>query len=163
MPSVFCEQPMLPHPALFNADWADRYAVIIPLSGLSALKAAQIALDRPPRWVGRLLAMRNMIVAPFGLRSAAMPAGQAGSVGAFPIVSERNEQVVLGFDDKHLDFRIVIDVAAGGESGTKVSVTTLVQRHNIFGRLYILVVTPFHKLIVRTTLARFFDPALVTR
>ncbi|MBC7151677.1 MAG: DUF2867 domain-containing protein [Rhizobium sp.] len=163
MADVFPEDPALPHPALLQADWADRYAVISPEQGMPAIRAAQLALGQSPAWVRRLLDLRNRLVAPFGLKAAEMKLGEAGSVGAFPIVSERDEQVVLGFNDSHLDFRIVIDVASAGAAGSRVSVTTLVDRHNAFGRLYILAVTPFHRLIVKTTLGRLADPAVVSR
>lgn len=163
MADVFPEDPALPHPALLQADWADRYAVISPEPAMPAIRAAQLALGQSPAWVRRLLDLRNRVVAPFGLKAAEMKLGEAGSVGAFPIVSERDEQVVLGFNDKHLDFRIVIDVASAGAAGSRVSVTTLVDRHNAFGRLYILAITPFHRLIVRTTLRRLADPAVVSR
>lgn len=101
-----------------------------------------------------LLALRNRIVAHFGLKSAELGIAQGERVGAFPVVSARYDQVVLGFDDRHLDFRIVLDVAPAGSHMCKVAITTLVQRHNSFGRFYILAITPFHKLIVRTMLAR---------
>lgn len=163
MPYIFSEEPALPHPALIEADWADRYAVISPERAMPAIRAAELALGQSPVWVRRLLGIRNRVVAPFGLRAAEMNPGEAGFVGAFAIVSERDDQVVLGFDDKHLDFRIVIEVASAGTAGSKVSVTTLVKRHNTFGRLYILAVTPFHRLIVKTTLGRLAGPPVVSR
>lgn len=162
MTHVFSEEPALPHPALIEADWADRYAVISPEGAMPAIRAAELALGQPPVWVRRLLSIRNRIVAPFGLRAAEMNRGEAGFVGAFAIVSERDDQVVVGFDDKHLDFRIVIEVASAGTAGSRVSVTTLVKRHNLFGRLYILAVTPFHGLIVRTTLGRLAGLTVVS-
>lgn len=44
---------------------------------------------------------------------------------------------MLGFDDRHLDFRIVVDLEEQ-ECRQLVSVTTLVRRKNLFGRLYLL-------------------------
>ncbi|MFC3161924.1 DUF2867 domain-containing protein [Ciceribacter thiooxidans] len=163
MTHVFSEEPALPHPALIEADWADRYAVISPERAMPAIRAAHWALGQSPVWVRGLLDIRNRVVAPFGLKAAETKPGEAGFVGAFAIVSERDDQVVLGFDDKHLDFRIVIEVASAGPAGSKVSVTTLVNRHNTFGRLYILAVTPFHRLIVRTTLGRLAGRPVVSR
>lgn len=163
MLDVFPESPALPHLALIEADWADRYAVITPERAMPAIRAAHLALGQSPVWARRLLDIRNRVVAPFGLKAADSKSGEAGSVGAFAIVSERDDQVVLGLDDRHLDFRIVIEVASAGTVGSKVSVTTLVKRHNTFGRLYILAVTPFHRLIVRTTLGRLAGPVVVSR
>lgn len=109
---------------------------------------------RSPRWVGLLLSLRNRIVGLFGLKSAELGIAEGQTIGAFPVVSARDDQVVLGFDDSHLNFRIVLDVTAAGAQARKIAITTLVERRNLFGRIYIFVITPFHKLIVRTLLAR---------
>jgi hypothetical protein len=39
-----------------------------------------------------------------------------------------------------------------------VTATTLVRTHNLVGRLYLLVITPFHRVIVRTMLAQAARP-----
>jgi hypothetical protein len=154
MSKVCFENLTLPHPALPLADWANRYAITIGLKSESALDLAHRLFGRSPRWVRLLLALRNRIVALFGLKSAELGIADDERVGAFPVVSVRYGQVVLGFDDGHLDFRIVLDVAPAGSHMCKVAITTLVERHNSFGRFYILAITPFHKVVVRTMLAR---------
>jgi len=144
----------LPHPALPAADWADCYVVSVKGADMRAIDAARRVLGSAPGWVRSLLALRNRLVGLVGLKSAELKVGTAGSVGAFPIVSESNGQVVLGFDDKHLDFRIVVDVRPNGGHGSLVAVTTVVARHNLGGRVYIAVITPFHKAIVKSLLNR---------
>jgi hypothetical protein len=54
------------------------------------------------------------------------------TVGAFPIISENVESVVLGLDDWHLDFRIVVEMQAH-VGGTRVRVATLVNSKHWFG------------------------------
>ena len=66
---------------------------------------------------------------------------------------------MLGFDDKHLNFRIIVDVKALDGKRRRVTATTLVHRNNLFGRVYLATVMPFHKLIVPTMLARVSDAA----
>lgn len=144
----------LPHPALPAADWADRYVVCIEEPELAAIDAARRILGSAPAWIHLLLALRNRLVVVAGLKSAELKIGAAGAVGAFPIVSESERQVVLGFDDRHLDFRIVVDVLPDDGQGSLVAITTVVDRHNLGGRVYIAVVTPFHKAIVRSLLNR---------
>ena len=95
----------------------------------------------------RLLALRNLVVRPLGLKTR-VEAGER--FGMFPVVASSPERVVLGFDDWHLDFRIVVDVVAG----RSVTLTTLVKRNNWAGRAYLALVMPFHKRIVLATLAR---------
>jgi Protein of unknown function (DUF2867) len=139
--------PRLPHPALAEADWADCYQLRIKDRDLTAMDAARLVLGHFPRWVRVLMAIRNTVVAPFGIKSStAHSPAEMEMVGVFPVVSQSVHQVVLGFDDRHLDFRAVIDVHNDG--GEKlVSVMTLVRRKNLFGKLYLPAIIPFHKLI----------------
>ena len=66
-------------------------------------------------------------------------------------MSETPARLVAGFNDKHLDFRVVVDVVASG-GGQRVTATTLVLTHNLLGRVYLAIILPFHRLIVRTLL-----------
>jgi Protein of unknown function (DUF2867) len=105
-----------------------------------------------PAWVGKLLSLRNALMAPFGLHTDEAPS-MGEKFGMFPVISTNDSRTVLGFDDKHLDFRIILDAAPVAGS-TKLTLSTAVRTHNIFGRAYLAVVMPFHKLIVRTMLGR---------
>jgi Protein of unknown function (DUF2867) len=105
-----------------------------------------------PAWVGRLLSLRNALMAPFGLHTDEAPsAGE--KFGMFPVISTSDARTVLGFDDKHLDFRIILD-AAPLAGATKLTLSTAVRTHNTFGKIYLAAVMPFHKVIVRTMLGR---------
>jgi hypothetical protein len=151
----------LPHPALPLADWADCYELLVTGQATTAISAAKRALGDFPAWVRALMWLRNAIVSPFGLKgSGAGPDNRAGMIGFFPIISQSSEQAVLGFDDTHLDFRIVVDVRQGGELAQRISVTTLVRRKILLGKIYIAVITPFHRLIVKTMLARLARPVM---
>lgn len=103
-------------------------------------------------WVRSLLKLRNVLVAPFGLKSSgAHEKTKLDLIGIFPVVSETPERLVAGFNDHHLDFRVVIDVAPSG-TGQQVTATTLVLTHNLLGRTYLALIMPFHRLVVRTML-----------
>ena len=69
-------------------------------------------------------------------------------IGIFPVVSETPERVVAGFNDRHLDFRVVVDVA-NANARQIVTATTLVLTHNWLGRTYLAIILPFHRLILR--------------
>jgi hypothetical protein len=138
-----------------GAQFSDAYQVEVAGRGLTAETAARAMLADSPAWVGQLMALRNLIVAPFGLKAARAGGGAGPAIGVFPIQSANPERVVLGFDDKHLDFRVVVDsAAAGAGSGGMVTATTLVRLHNGLGRAYLTLILPFHILIARTSLAR---------
>jgi uncharacterized protein DUF2867 len=137
---------------LNGADFADAFRVTIGGSALDARAAAMSMLGRSPRWVETLVSLRNLLVAPLGLKSSgAKDAGPRGMIGLFPVISETPEQLVAGFNDRHLDFRVVIDVAAAGD-GRQVTATTLVRTHNRLGRCYLAVIVPFHRLVVKALL-----------
>ena len=130
----------LPHPALPSANWADHLGVKSVTGPLTARQALDGMIANAPTWIGRLLALRNGLVRLAGLKAA--------NIGGFPVLSECEDQIVVGFDDSHLDFRLVIRVESQSTGLNQVSIATLVDRHNALGRTYIAVVTPFHKLIV---------------
>ena len=130
----------LPHPALPRADWADRFGVEGVAGPLTARQALERMTASSPRWIGRLMALRNRLVRLLGLKTAKMD--------GFPILAERPEEIIVGYDDGHLDFRLIIGVEPMAAGLNQVSIATLVDRHNALGRAYIAVVTPFHKAIV---------------
>jgi hypothetical protein len=160
---VIEQRVTLPHLDLPEADWADSYGVRVERSDLDPLDVARDLLGRAPRWGAVLLKIRNRIVGLFGLKSAELELTGQDRVGGFPVIAHDDRHVLLGFNDKHLDFRIVVAIEAEGAQYQHVSLTTLVQRHNLFGRVYILVITPFHKLIVKTFLKRFAAANAISR
>lgn len=152
--------PVLPHPALAEADWADCFQVTVPGCDLTAIKAARGALGHFPPWVQMLMTIRDTVVAPFGVKpSTVHSASEMEMIGIFPVVSQSADQVVVGFDDRHLDFRAVIDVSHA-DGGTTVSAMTLVKRKILFGKIYLAAITPFHNLIVSTALANLASAPL---
>jgi Protein of unknown function (DUF2867) len=137
---------------LAGAQFADAFRVTVADVDLDARGAAERMFSRGPRWVEALLDLRNMIVAPFGLKtSGAGEPNAGGMVGIFPILSETPERLVAGFDDHHLDFRAVVDVAPAN-GGRDVTATTLVLTHNRLGHAYLTAIVPFHRLIAKTLL-----------
>ena len=135
-----------------GAQFVDAFRVTVDGSRLDARQAAEKMMTRGPRWVEGLMKLRNRIVAPFGLKTPHPTAAAAADViGIFPVVSQTPGRLVAGFNDRHLDFRVVVDVAASGQ-GQSVTVTTLVLTHNLLGRSYLANILPFHRLIARTML-----------
>jgi hypothetical protein len=139
---------------LAGSQFSDAFSVSVEGGALDARQAAEKMFGRPPRWIGTLMALRNCLVAPFGLKTPS-PIRQASArtVGIFPVLSETPSRLVAGLDDSHLDFRVVVDVASSGD-GQRVTATTLVLTHNRLGRAYLAIILPFHRLIVRSMLRR---------
>jgi len=138
-------------PLLAGAQFSDAFSVMIDGTALNARQAAERMLGRSPRWIETLMALRDHLVRPFGLKTSSATATHADTIGIFPVLSETPARLVAGFDDSHLDFRVAVDVAALGQ-GQRITATTLVLTHNRLGRIYLAIILPFHRLIVRSML-----------
>ena len=137
---------------LTGAQFADAFRIEIDDRALDARQAAERMMTRQPRWIEVLTSLRNILVTPFGLMtSGASVATSRGMIGLFPVISETPDRLVAGFNDKHLDFRVVVDIANSG-TVRNVTATTLVKTHNWLGRAYLAIILPFHRLVVRSLL-----------
>lgn len=135
---------------LAGCQFIDAFSVTVADINLDARRAAERMVGHMPRWARVLLKMRDVLVAPFGIRTATSISA-ADRIGIFPVVSETPQRLIAGLDDRHLDFRLFVDVAPAGAQ-LRVTATTVVLTHNRLGRTYLAMVMPFHKLIVRSML-----------
>jgi hypothetical protein len=104
-----------------------------------------------------LMRLRNAVVRPMALLGRASAAADLSKgMQPFTVLAASDREVVLGEDDSHLDFRVELQVHP-----RFVSVATVVEIHNLFGRLYWSVVRWFHPMIVRAMLRRV--PTVVDR
>ena len=131
------------HQYITPGDFVDCYRVD---SNLGVREVAEIIVQYPS-WVETLMMLRKFVTQPFGLINE--HDGASETIGIFPIESETNEEILAGFDDKHLDFRISVTAKHG-----VVHFATWVKTHNLGGKLYLKLVTPFHVVICRNALQR---------
>jgi Protein of unknown function (DUF2867) len=121
------------------------------------MEAAKRAVYGAPSWINRLLELRNVLVKPFGLKPGedmAPEKATPNNIGLFPVIKEEAGQVLLGMNDKHLDFRLLVDIKNGENGRQIITASTVVKTHNALGRFYLAVVKPFHKVIVPAMMAR---------
>ncbi len=136
---------------LAGAQFCDAFSIGIDDPTLDARHAAERMFERQPRWISLLMNLRDRIVTLAGLKTADHARQSSKDlVGFFPVLSETPERIVAGLNDKHLDFRVVIDVT--GTTQRRVTATTIVLTHNLLGRLYLAIIKPFHRIIVRAML-----------
>ncbi|WP_244876883.1 DUF2867 domain-containing protein [Acidocella facilis] len=144
-----------------GADLADAFAVELSREdaarGIEAL--ARSTLGHPAPWFRALLSIRDQVVRPFGIKSSRQlreqaVAGGAGYIDFFRVRSRSRDEVVLGEDDRHLDFRasLLIRPRHDGE-GAELVATTVVRCHNLVGRAYLLAIAPFHRQVIRSNLS----------
>ena len=135
-----------------GAQFADAYQVQTR-AGLDAPAAAAALFEHQPAWISGLMRLRDSLVTPLGLKTTTGElAAPQGTIGVFPVIEAGPRRMVLGFADKHLDFRVVVAAAEIG-GASQITVTTVVLTHNALGAIYLTTILPFHVLIVRTLLA----------
>jgi Protein of unknown function (DUF2867) len=147
----------IPETILPGAQFGDAYQVIAEGQHLDPFEAARRAVYGAPSWVNALLRLRNILVKPFGLKPGADPAREratADNIGIFPILDRKPQRLILGMNDRHLDFRLLVDVKDLGGSRQSVTASTIVKTHNVLGRVYLAFVKPFHRIIVPAILAK---------
>jgi hypothetical protein len=155
-PIIRVEKVDVPHTsriagALTPVDYADAYRVALPADFPPDVVAfARRLFDSRPAWVDGLMSARNRAVALFGLKTAPRSAAHAATfepgskLGLFRVFERTDREILLGQDDKHLDFRLSVLLDGTGHA----VVTTVVKFNRLLGRAYFAPVGTLHRLIV---------------
>lgn len=122
-----------------------------------------------PSGVSGLMALRNMLVKPLGLRTSPLgcPVSSLLSpdksnlfAGRYPVLdqiinaTDTKAQVVLGANDKHLLFRSCVTVEIVDLHHVEVTLGTRVHCKNLFGRFYMLAIDYAHRHYVTPAMLR---------
>ncbi|HEX7817195.1 DUF2867 domain-containing protein [Dyella sp.] len=123
----------------------------------------------PPPGVTRLMAIRNILARPFGLRTSPLgcpvssllsPAQENLFLGRHPVraqrVSEdgRHAQVILGANDKHLRFRSCVGVRIDERNHVEITLANRVLCTNLFGHVYMALIESTHRHYVSPAMLR---------
>ncbi|WP_130733817.1 DUF2867 domain-containing protein [Flavobacterium sp. J27] len=143
----------------FRGTIVDKQNKITPLDLLKAF------FSSGPKWISNLFALRNKIVALFGLKIstnvtdkeqliASLKGVPNEQIGLFKVFESNQNEILIGEDDKHLNFRVslLLKSLENDAFSKEIYITTTVIYHNNFGRLYFLPVKIFHKKIVPSML-----------
>ncbi len=136
----------------------DSFSLTMDLSDFDQTTASSLLsavldgfLNSPPPSVARMMAFRNLLVRPLGLRTSPLgcpvssllsPDKSKLFANRFPVldqaIDEHNSraQVLLGANDKHLLFRSCVGVRLIGKSRVEFTLGTRVRCKNPFGRFY---------------------------
>jgi len=136
--------------ALPRIDFSDSFSTTNHTDDLGTISNS--IFGTVPKWIEFLLKIRNAIVKLFGLKTEKPEDFNTnfrvgGYIGFFKIYSIEDCEIILGADDKHLNFRV--SIYNSKEEQFNIKVTTLVEYNNRFGRIYMAVVKPFHHVIVK--------------
>jgi Protein of unknown function (DUF2867) len=128
--------------ALPGVDWSDAHAVDCgPDAPADPQEWADALFRDAPRWVVAALALRDALVGLVGIDRSAP--------SAFATLARTADEVLLGTDERHLDFR-----ASVLREPRRVVLSTVVQLHDARGRAYFAIVRRVHPMIVRAMLDR---------
>ncbi len=126
-------------------------------------------MENPPDGVTRMMALRNILVRPLGLRTSPLgcpvssllsPRGDNLFAQRFPVLAQRSNaagnrsQVILGADDKHLAFRSCAGVEIRDDKKVTFTLGTRVRYKNLFGRCYMTLINRVHRGYVTPALLR---------
>ena len=142
--------------ALKRTDFADAYEVPLARPERQVGEAYVAIFCNAPSWVQGLMNLRGYIAVclglthPFDARNVE-PSDQqlfeiGQRVGSFTVQSIHANELIVGDDDKHLNFRIST-IKTEREGVFYITVSTAVEIHNTLGRVYMVVVKPFHQFL----------------
>src|SRR4029077_6783776 len=158
-------------PLYVRADLLDAFAIHLPAGASDDLEVlARVLFERQAggvralTWGGEagviraLTWLRYAMMATVGFKSCraigAAAAARGSVIGYFPLLSKSARELVVGEDDRHLDFRVANLLRTGAAGGRELVVVTVVHCHNRLGRTYLAVIAPFHRTILRANLER---------
>ncbi|MBY8822433.1 DUF2867 domain-containing protein [Sphingomonas colocasiae] len=148
-------------PDYAGANLTDAYAIILPQGTTRDIDSlAKAILAHPAPWVGVLMRIRDAVMGMLGIKTAKQIRAATSSqdrdrIDFFPVISRSPHELIVGEDDRHLDFRTSVLIRADEHDAAAVAiVTTVVRCHNRLGRLYLAAIRPFHIVIVKAYLRR---------
>lgn len=147
-------------PLYVGAHLLDAFAIHLPTGASDDVEVlTRVALERPAWWIRALTWARDAMMATVGVKSsraigAAAAARGLQVIGYLPLLSKSAGELVMGGDDRHLDFRVAALLRTGAAGRRELVVVTVVHCHNWLGRTYLAVIAPFHRTILRANLER---------
>lgn len=143
--------------SLDQIDFRDTFATQNKKDSLECL--AHKIFNQPSVFIKFLFLVRNTLVKLIGL-SSSKPKDYnedykvGGYVGFFRIYEIKEEEIILGLNDKHLNFRV--SIFNDSETKFNIKVTTIVQFNNKAGLFYMNAIKPFHRIVVKAMVKKAF-------
>lgn len=152
------DQSFLFH-TLQRCHYIDRFQEVLTdrKDSIKLAQAVATFFTASPGWVRPLVGLRNQIAGLLGLkRFVTVKKEKLSNTGcrlqALPLqlFHQTDNEIVLGDDDRHLSFRISFYLERQNIPPFQkvVMVTTMVQFHNLLGKLYFFPVRAFHRRLV---------------
>lgn len=133
-----------------GADHVDSVSATVTNGTMTVDELFERMFIQLPSFVLKLLAIRDALVKPLGLKT--------GATFRDRIIKRDEEEIIIGAEDKHLSFWVSVYCTKHYRGQQTTAVTTVVKYHNFMGKCYFAAIKPFHKIIVE----RLFRKALVS-
>jgi len=163
---VTCDVPLdsiLDRQTIDAAYFRDSYRVALSKPDTSVVDIFFGIFGHHPAWIKALLIVRNRIAKLCGLDAPSAsqilttevkPHYAVGdNIGPWPIFFLSANELIAGRNNRHLDFRLSVLKTAEHDGGNVV-VSTICSVHNVYGRVYLFFIVPFHTWGVQFLLAR---------
>ena len=166
MAIVECEVPVasvLDRQLVDAAYFRDAYRAHMCRPNATVVEIFFAVFSHHPAWIKWALRIRNRIASACGLDAPTAdeimnqqmrPAYEVGDkIGPWPIFALSPNELVAGRNNKHLDFRLSVLREPHGAAASTV-ISTICTVHNVYGKIYLFFIVPFHKWGVKQLIAR---------
>jgi Protein of unknown function (DUF2867) len=145
-----------------NAYFRDSYEATLTERSATMTSIFLAVFGHHPQWMKNILIVRNRIAYWCGLdvpsddeinKAIIKDYYSVGDkIGPWPIYYLSESELVAGRDNSHLDFRLsLLRVIRNG--APHIIVSTVCTVHNIYGKIYLFFIVPFHKWGVQRLIA----------
>jgi hypothetical protein len=154
--------------SLTRIDYKDAFGFYVTNPNIQLNDVARAFFTTAPKWIIQLMKFRDTLGRMVGLKSMGEDNKKPDfntvtflpgeSYGLFHVLEHYPKEIIMGTDDKHLNFRVSIYLPETFDDNgrKKVVISTIVEMHNSFGRFYIKLVIPFHRLVVPAMLKNIY-------
>jgi hypothetical protein len=142
-----------------NCHFHDSWRAQLARPELGIVEVFFALFGHTPLWMKSLLIVRNAAARLVGLEAPTVAEimrprvretySVGDKIGPWPIFFIDSNEIVAGRDNKHMDFRLSVLKATDGETASVV-VSTICTVHNLFGKIYLFVIVPFHRSGLRS-------------
>jgi Protein of unknown function (DUF2867) len=145
-----------------NAHFHDSYRAPLARPELGIVDIFFALFGDTPLWMKLLLIVRNKAAGFFDLevptvgeimKPEVRKAYRVGEkIGPWPIFFIDDREIVAGRNNRHMDFRLSVLKAMDGDAASVV-VSTICTVHNVFGKIYLFFIVPFHRIGVQSLMS----------
>src|SRR4030088_818907 len=162
---IECDVPsssVLSRELIANAHFHDSYRAPLARPELRIVDIFFALFGHTPLWMKLLLIARNAAARLAGLE---VPTGGeimkptvrrqycvGEKIGPWPIFFIGDNEIIAGRNNRHMDFRLSVLKAIDGDA-VSVVVSTICTVHNVFGKIYLFCIVPFHRNAVRSLMS----------